>query len=187
MLALFPFFGIFTQIACKSISREGADFISMRQIPLTARSFIKAKRNLSLLVMGISTVVFPALIFAVMLICGKLHWLGCLFGFLICIPNTAVLVNFGIFFDLKEPDIHWVSEKYLTKSSRLYGVFLLLYFIFNIALCVCIAVLSGYFNGIASIAGTGVLLFAVESALAFISSKLMFSYGIKVIKSLTEL
>ncbi len=186
VLVVLPFFGIFTQIACKSISREGADFMPMRQIPLTSRNLIKAKRNLSLAVMGISTVGFPLVCFALLVIFGKVHWLGALFGILVCVPITVTLANAGIYFDLKQPDINWSSESDLTKSNRLYGFFIIGYCVFNIALCVGAVLITEHINSMIFLAVIGTLIIAIQAVIAVIFSKLMYSKGVKVLKYLTE-
>ena len=185
-LLVFPFFGLFTRISVSAFSRDGDDLFSMGQLPVTKRKQIAAKQYVSLFVYGISTLLFPAILFCALWIKGVMLWQSCVLCFLLCIPMTLTLVRFGIIFDLICPDINRTNEADIGKGNTYYILFVFGFLLFNIIVSVLSIIVGDVVGGVGGACICALISLVLQSVLAFIGGKIMYSFGIRALKNLYE-
>lgn len=103
------------QIALIGFSREGKHLLTLKTLPVSAKTILKAKlifsTLLTVIIVLISTVVFP---FAT-----KIYNPIAIIGFFLVLITQGIGMNcFGLYNDLKNPTIRWMNINELTKNNK---------------------------------------------------------------------
>ena len=183
---------LISQIASRAFSREGADFLCLKQFPVSSREQIRAKRGLALRVFGLGTVVYPIIITAILAIFGSYSWFSVLYVALLCVPLTYFDVNMGIFFDLRRPNINWSNEAEVGKGNTPFTVYSLILAVIQLVLGffgmmvgpLMITVFPNLDPTVTTFLYSG-LLVVLYTAAAIISDKMMYKTGIRQLKRMT--
>ena len=136
------FAGGFNILAGTAFSREGSAFAAIRTLPVDAKEYYKSKRNFSLLICSLGSVLYVVLAGLVCIITKAIP-LNCIWT----VPAGAVcsfmlnlfIVNLLLLNHSKNPRLNWDSE---TEFSRKLGVLNVVVIVAGlIALIICLGVL----------------------------------------------
>ncbi|MDO4183594.1 MAG: hypothetical protein Q4E12_08350 [Coriobacteriia bacterium] len=173
------------------LTREGADFQIMKQIPLPYREQIKGKRDCAMLVCQIGTTFWIAVgMAALVFLCGLPWWLVPV-GAAYCFAITWVLVDLQVLEGLRSPNFTWTNEATVTKSSLTGMLLTLVGGIVAGAIpgIVMLLGMMGVLPGAALAAdvpfvAVSVAVVVVAAALALVVDRLVLSYGEKRMREL---
>jgi ABC-2 type transport system permease protein len=96
-----------------SVSLEGKTLWILRSMPVTTRQILRAKLAMQLLLSGISV------LFAAICICIAFAVpIGSTIAVILaCLSLVVLLAEFGLFLDLKKPNLNWTTEITPIKQS----------------------------------------------------------------------
>lgn len=110
-------------IAFSSISREGKSFVYMKNLPMSYKDQIKAKRNASLSIVFITSTIYTFIILTAMCILGCVSWLSIIFGTVLNFLLLIICTDFSIISSVKRANISWENETDITKGGVLTAVY----------------------------------------------------------------
>ena len=109
----------FNVLPCSAFSREGANYEMLRTMPIAFENYYKSKRNFSLLICSLGSVVYILIIGIVGICMGIIspwHSWTVLFGALICFLSNIVLINAMLLKNAKKPNFNWDSESEISRK-----------------------------------------------------------------------
>ncbi len=111
------FINMFNDLACSSITREGETFALTKQFPVSLRELIRAKRDLSRNLVGISTIGYLTVGGTAGMIFGVIPWYALLYGLLTGIPLLYLAVDIDMISGILHANLHWDNEAAAVKKS----------------------------------------------------------------------
>ena len=163
-------------VACTPISREGEDFMLLKQTPVDFRIVLRAKQLAALFICALGSVTYMVIGGLVLVAIGVLPLWDVLYALAICVGMLFFCVNINMLSDIKKPSLVWESEADMLnkKVSAASLVLLLVGVTLGVVLITIIGALpETLFYPI--LLGTLVFIFL----LAFISSRVLFGKGMK--------
>ena len=109
----------FNVLPCSAFSREGANYEMLRTMPIAFENYYKSKRNFSLLICSLGSVVYIVIIGIVGMCMGIIspwHSWTILFGALICLLSNIVWINAMLLKNAKKPNFNWDSESEISRK-----------------------------------------------------------------------
>lgn len=167
------FTSAFNNSTINSISREGKSFFVMKTIPVSYIDQIRAKRNVSLWICSVGSVVFTFVAAMVLVILmGYPVWTA-FYAPALGIPLMFIIVDIEMIFAVSNPNLAWESDAELNKGGAL-PIFLSL----GVALVVTILSVSVFlFSLLFSYIPMfvfAIISVAVAAAFAFCTNKIMY-------------
>ena len=108
----------FNVLPATAFTREGRTFEMLKTMPIDFREYYKSKRNFSMLICSLGSVLYVVILGVVCLIMGILtiesSWV-ILFGALVCFMTNLIFINAMLLKNAKRPNFDWDSE---TEFSR---------------------------------------------------------------------
>ena len=163
-------------VASTPISREGEDFMLLKQTPVDFRIVLRAKQLAALFICALGSVTYMVIGGLVLVAIGVLPLWDVLYALAICVGMLFFCVNINMLSDIKKPSLAWESEADMLnkKVSAASLVLLLVGVTLGVVLITIIGALpETLFYPI--LLGTLVFVFL----LAFISSRVLFGKGMK--------
>ncbi len=111
------FLNMFNDLAYSSITREGDMFSVMKQLPLSLRDQIRAKRDVARSIVGISTVVYLTIAALVGIISGLIPWYVLPYGLSVGLPLLQLVVDIDIISGIRHANLHWDNEAAAIKKN----------------------------------------------------------------------
>ena len=102
-------------LAVTALSREGKSFSIMKQLPISYRVQLKAKRDMALRLALLSSTGYLLIISIVFSIACRVNLLYLLAALAIQLPLVFLLVNLEFYAGLKSPNFEWDNEKDILK------------------------------------------------------------------------
>ncbi|MBR0415324.1 MAG: hypothetical protein IJI67_09690 [Clostridia bacterium] len=165
----------FNVLPCSAFSREGANYEMLRTMPIAFENYYKSKRNFSLLICSLGSVVYIVIIGIVGMCMGYIspaHSWTILFSALLCFLSNSILINAMLLKNAKKANFNWDSE---SEISRKLGFINLIAILFGTVMFVaCFIVLAIPLPGdaaamIVGIAAAGIL--ALTALCAFLTNR----------------
>lgn len=183
ILEITAFSGLMSQIGSRCISREGADFVFMKQIPIPYKVQLKAKKSLAMRVMATSTYIYSALFFALFVYMKIIPWYAAVFAVVLVVAGMNIVVNRAIYNDLKMPNLNWENEARMAKGPSSGGMWYLLYIIL-FAIPAVAAIILPFIKMTAVSLIVWIVYTVVMVLFAVISGKRMYRFGEKKLSEL---
>ncbi len=111
------FLNMFNDLAYSSITREGDMFSFMKQLPLSFREQIRAKRNVARNIVGISTVVYLTVAALVGVILGIIPWYVLPYSLSVGLPLLLLVVDIDMISGIRHANLHWDNEATAVKKN----------------------------------------------------------------------
>ncbi len=111
------FLNMFNDLAYSSITREGDMFSFMKQLPLSFREQIRAKRNVARNIVGISTVVYLTVAALVGVILGIIPWYVLPYSLSVGVPLLLLVVDIDMISGIRHANLHWDNEATAVKKN----------------------------------------------------------------------
>ena len=111
------FLNIFNDLAYSSITREGDTFSVLKQLPISLRDQIRAKRNVARTVVGISTVGYLTVAALIGVILGVIPWYVIPYSLSIGVPLLCLVVDIDMISGIRHANLHWDNEATAIKKN----------------------------------------------------------------------
>ena len=188
----------FNILAVSAFSREGSSFSALQALPIDFRDYYKSKRNFSMLICSLGSVLYIIIIGIVCIVTGIVPIIDCwtiLYSAGISFLTNLLLINCMLLKNSKKPYFNWDSETEISrKLSWINIVAVVIGVIALIALFVSLglsAFLSDSANNNGLIGLISVIVYAVPTVSAVIVLSAAFAVnryaGNKVANNLSEL
>lgn len=172
-------------LAYSSVSREGNDFMIMKQIPVSYEDQLKAKRDLAVWHALSCTTVSSVIIVLLLVIFFKVPAVPALIGIVVQVLTALLIANLDFYEGLKRINVEWDDEKNLQKKGGLCPIVGFGLMILAPAGCIA-ASIALFFDGVtlstANMISAG--LFAAMAAAAVYSHIKVIPFGVKKLEEL---
>lgn len=109
----------FNILPATAFTREGSAFAMLKTMPIDFREYYKSKRNFSMLIISLGSVLYVVILGIVCLCMGFIgiesSWV-ILFGALVSFMTNLILVNAMLLKNAKSPNFDWDSETELSRK-----------------------------------------------------------------------
>lgn len=160
----------FNILAVSAFSREGSSFSALQALPIDFRDYYKSKRNFSMLICSLGSVLYIIILGIVCIVTGIVPIIDCwtiLYSAGISFLTNLLLINCMLLKNSKEPYFNWDSETEISRKlswinivAIVIGVIALISLFVSLALS---SLLSAENNGVIS-----VIVYAVPAVFAVI-------------------
>ena len=109
----------FNVLAVTAFSREGSSFDMLKTMPVDFKDYYKSKRNYSMLICSLGSVLYIVILGVVCLIMGTIAVESCwviLVGALAAFMTNLILINAMLLKNAKKPRFNWDSETELSRK-----------------------------------------------------------------------
>ena len=111
------FLNMFNDLAYSSVTREGSMFSVMKQLPLSFRDQIRAKRDVARKIVGISTVVYLTVAALVGAVLGVIPWYVIPYSLAVDLPLLQLVVDIDMISGIRHANLHWDDEATAIKKN----------------------------------------------------------------------
>lgn len=168
--------------AVLSVSREGASFYIMKQLPISYKKQLKAKRNAAMLICAAGSTLYLLIAGAVLACMGILPVWMVSFALVINVSILYLILDIQMMIGLARPKLVWENDAEIGKKN-VSGVIIMI-----IGLTAVAAVLIGIAIMLDEIGLSPVMLLAATAALgmicAFMANQMFYRYGVKQMERL---
>lgn len=140
VFAVTSFVASLNGIAVTSISREGKSFLAMKQIPVSLKKQLKAKRNAALVVCWIGSGGYMLIGIVLLIILKGLPWWSVIPILIFNLLLLYIIVDLEMIYGLLNPNLSWEGEEQVAHSGRIGFVLFLIGIVLE---CILVFGISG--------------------------------------------
>lgn len=101
---------LFSDIAYSSITREGSTFAALKQLPLSCREQVRAKRDVARNIVGIATIGYLTVAAVAGAIYGVVPWYAIPYGLAVGLPVLHLVVDIDMICGIRNANLNWDNE-----------------------------------------------------------------------------